>query len=674
MRFAMKPRNLVLPALAIVAAFGMAGADRAKAGAPAPITGNPPPEVASVINDIEGKAAYAHSLWGIHVADLKTGEVLIDQAGDKTLVPGSIMKVYSTSTVLDAYGTDYRFHTPVYRVGEVRKGTLRGNLVLVASGDFSFGLRDQPDGTLAFNSFPEIDHNYADTGFPGTAIVKGSNPLAALDELAGKVKAAGIKEIRGNVIVDDRLFATYRDWNDGPISPIWLNENVVDITTTPASAGKEATVDWRPKIAGLKIVSDVMTVASDPTPITIDQPRPGVLRVRGQIAADSPPALRIWQVKHPASFARTAFVEALARAGVKVTAGARGANPEKLLPKAGSYAEDHKVAEHVSPPLSQFVKVILKVSYNRGADLMLCLVAVKAGSRDCAAGIASATKLLDRMGVAKNSTYIFDGAGSDDHGHTAPADEAGFLARITSEPWGAAIRGGMAVLGVDGTQALNGVGTPAAGHIQIKDGSRVAPMPGGSQGIIIAKTQVGYIEAKSGRQLVYGVFLNNTAYTGFEDFMGVDHDVAAIGIADTGGVLTAMRRGGGDDPKARRRSGASSAPRRASVPLVEPGRDFALVAEDLDDVADAGDRRDVVDVDDIGQRGAALGVYVACECLRLERIAGERRPGLGEDVAEGGRDVRVERVLADRGERAVDAEDGERVEIGLALLGRRAWR
>ena len=59
-------------------------------------------------------------------------------------------------------------------------------------------------------------------------------------------------------------------------------------------------------------------------------------------------------------------------------------------------------------------------------------------------------------------------------------------------------------------------------------------MPGEAQGIIIAKTQVGYIEAKSGRQLVYGVFLNNAPFTGFEDFMATDHDVAAIGVAIQG--------------------------------------------------------------------------------------------------------------------------------------------
>ena len=220
------------------------------------------------------------------------------------------------------------------------------------------------------------------------------------------------------------------------------------------------------------------------------------------------PTLNIWQVQHPASVARTAFIEALVRAGVKVSAEVKGANPAKLLPKGDGYAEDHKVAEHVSPPLSEFVKVILKVSYNRGADLMLCLAAVKAGSRtartaspapsSCSiAWVSPRTAPTFSMGPGRTITAILAGR------------RGGLSCQITGEPWGAAVRNGMAVLGVDGTQATNGVGTPAAGHIQIKDGTRVSLMPGETSGIIIAKTQVGYIEAKSGRQLVYGIFLNN---------------------------------------------------------------------------------------------------------------------------------------------------------------------
>jgi D-alanyl-D-alanine carboxypeptidase/D-alanyl-D-alanine-endopeptidase (penicillin-binding protein 4) len=489
-----------------------------------------PASVAAAITAVTSQPIYAHSTLGIRLADLATGEVLIDRTGNAMFVPGSIMKTYSTSTALDVYGPDYRFRTPVYRVGRVSGGMLHGHLVLVAAGDFSFGLREQPDGTMAFNNVPEIDHNSADTGFPGGALIPNSNPLAALDELAAQVRAAGIRGVR-DVVVDDRLFATYTKWNGGLIAPIWVNENVIDITTTPTSPGEPATVDWRPKTAAIRVVGDVTTVEGDAPPLTVDSTRPRVVRISGQISASSPPVLNISQIPDPASFARTAFIQALRRAGVRVSGNARRPNPSRLLPASTTYPPDRRVAEHVSPPLSEFIKVILKVSYNRGANLMLCLAAAAAGSTDCNAGIGRELEVITRNGASRASTIVFDGAGADERARTSPADETTFLRTILGESWGSFIRHGMAVLGVDGNQAGNGRGTPAAGHISVKDGQRAATTPGNYQGIITANTQVGYIEAKSGRQLVYAVFLNNTPFATFEDFLNANHDVASIAAA-----------------------------------------------------------------------------------------------------------------------------------------------
>src|SRR5690606_35815548 len=134
------------------------------------------------------KPAHAHATIGFHVVDIEEDRVLLNENSDLAMVPGSIQKIYSTATVLDLLGPDYRFATPVYRNGDIVEGTLEGDLVLVASGDFNFGLRDQPDGTLGYNNMPEIDHNYADTGFAGGALVEGSDPLRALRQLAKEVR------------------------------------------------------------------------------------------------------------------------------------------------------------------------------------------------------------------------------------------------------------------------------------------------------------------------------------------------------------------------------------------------------------------------------------------------------------------------------------------------------
>src|SRR5207247_7432290 len=109
-------------------------------------------------------------------------------------------------------------------------------------------------------------------------------------------------------------------------------------------------------------------------------------------------------------------------------------------------------------------------------------------------GLAQILKLLARHGLAESGTYVFDGAGSDEKGKTTPPDLATFLKEITAEPWGSALRDGMAVLGVDGTQAQNGAGTPAAGHVRVKDGARLVGSAAG-QGIALANTQAGYVDA-----------------------------------------------------------------------------------------------------------------------------------------------------------------------------------
>ncbi len=84
--------------------------------------------------------------------------------------------------------------------------------------------------------------------------------------------------MQGNVVIDDRLFDTYRGWPDGVISPIWINENVIDITTSPTSAGKAAKVAWRPRSAAITVQSDVRTVKGSGTPLSVDSPRPGIVR------------------------------------------------------------------------------------------------------------------------------------------------------------------------------------------------------------------------------------------------------------------------------------------------------------------------------------------------------------------------------------------------------------
>ena len=515
----------------LVAGVALGVVHSVTAGAAEPV----PPSLAKAIRDLESEPRYAHSSFAIQVEDRGTGDVLVDERGDAMSTTGSVLKLYPTTTALHLYGAGHTFLTPVFRTGPVRNGTVQGDLVLVASGDFSMGLRELPNGTMAFVSAPSVDHTYANTGLP--AIEVGADPLAGVNDLAQQIAAAGITKVTGNVVIDDRLFTTFFGWPDvtvSPASPIMINDNRIDILSTPTKPGQPAELDYRPKTAAFRVTSAVKTVkAGGATDLTVTQPKPNVFHVSGTIAADAGPTLRVGEIPNPASFARTAFIEALERAGVKVTAAATGPNPVDRLPAKSTFPTDQRMAEHVSGDLAEIVKVILKTSHNPGADLMACLDAVASGSTDCEQGLVTVQQYVSKdLGLDPTAFFLFDGAGSDDRDRSAGTAFTTLLRAADAQPFGAALEDALPVLGVDGDLANQGLGTPAVGHVHSKTGTRAGVEPAGI-GLVNARTQVGYIDAASGRKLVFSIMVADVPWDpdNIDTLIQVIADVANLSVA-----------------------------------------------------------------------------------------------------------------------------------------------
>ena len=133
----------------------------------------------------------------------RRAQTVYERNPDQLFAPASVTKLFSTAAALIELGPNHRFQTPLVRRGEVDvKGTLHGDVILVAQGDLCLGGRTGPDGSLVFK---DEDHTYAGGNLRSEIV--STDPLAGLEHLAREVQAAGIKEITGDVIVDDRLFA-----------------------------------------------------------------------------------------------------------------------------------------------------------------------------------------------------------------------------------------------------------------------------------------------------------------------------------------------------------------------------------------------------------------------------------------------------------------------------------
>jgi serine-type D-Ala-D-Ala carboxypeptidase/endopeptidase (penicillin-binding protein 4) len=199
------------------------------------------------------------------------------------------------------------------------------------------------------------------------------------------------------------------------------------------------------------------------------------ITVSGTIAGGAS-QVTIYRVPDAATWARTLFVEALTRAGVDVTSPAVGPNNEASLPAKDSYPAEARVAALTSPPLEAFGTMILKTSWNTGANALMCLMAAETGSTECIDGLKTVHVQINNAGLVANDVILLDGQGADP-ASTTPAQMAAWMRWAKVQPWGPAFVAGQPVLGVDGTLASAGQDSPAKGKVAAKTGTSVALDP-----------------------------------------------------------------------------------------------------------------------------------------------------------------------------------------------------
>lgn len=450
---------------------------------------------------------FKHAHWGALVQDLATGEVLYALNPDKLFIPASTTKLYSVACALDAFGAQHRFVTNVRQRGDVDGNVLRGDLILVASGDPTLGGRTLAGNRIAFTN---NDHTYAN-GARETQLTE-PNPLAGLDELAKQIATGGLRRIRGDVVIDDRLFEKAEGSGSGPsrITPIMVNDNLIDFSISPTTAGQPAKVSWRPESAGIQVEAQFETVAADGELVTwIRDLGNGRYFLHGKIPEKHATVVRVVEVADAASHARTLFIEALARAGVVVEAPTLGTNALDRLPTSKEVAELPVVSKFESPPLAEEAKLILKVSHNLHASALPLLVASKYGERSLGAGLKRQREFLKRLGVDAESISFGGGAGGSRADHTTPRATVQLLKAMAARPDFDAYRDALPILGVDGTLATAvNAQSAARGKAQAKTGTLLWDDLLNGESLLTSKALAGYLTTAKERRVAFALFVN----------------------------------------------------------------------------------------------------------------------------------------------------------------------
>jgi len=477
------------------------------------------PGLAERIRQITSRPEFKHATFGIEFYSLDRQKPSFAINPEQLFTPASTTKLLTEGTALALLGADYRFYTRVYRTGPLDPdGVVHGDLILVGSGDPNLSGRIQADGTLAFEN---EDHCYG--GSVDTRAVPG-DPLAVLREMAHQVAARSVKRVGGQVRVDATLFpeGDAELGTGAVISPIMVNDNIIDVTVSPgAAAGQPARLQISPTTAFAQFINQATTGTADSKPeikFAKDSVVPDgthTVTVTGSMPLGKPSILFNYNVPQPGRFAEITFTEALAAEGVRVAGGgdaSRAAPDFKEL--AALYVPANLVAEHVSPPLAEEIKVTLKVSQNLHAGsvpYLLGAVLAKDTLNPAQAGFDRERDWLTRAGLDLSQASQGDGAGGSEADFFTPDFMVHYLAYMASRPDFPVFLRALPTLGRDGTLWNIQVSSAAAGQVHAKTGTFTAENLLDHNLMVTGKGLAGYFTTPAGEHMAFAVYANRVA-------------------------------------------------------------------------------------------------------------------------------------------------------------------
>ena len=482
------------------------------------------------IGAILNRPEFRHALFGIEIYSLSDEKVLYSLNPNKLFVPGSVAKVVTEGVTLELLGADYRFRTPIYRTGPVSKdGVLTGDLVLVASGDPNLSNRVASADILLFENG---DHAY---GHILEAKLVPGDPLQVIRDLAKQVAAKGVKKIEGRVLIDVTLFpeGTKEGGSGVVISPVSVNDNVIDVIVTPGKSPGSPTSLQATPVTKYASFQNAVKTGSENSEAQIQfvttKNSDGTLSVsvRGTIPAGKAARPFPFVVPEPSRFAQIALIESLQQAGIEIASDSSTAKPDwKTL--AASYIAENQLAEHISPPLREETKVSLKVSQNLHAAMKPYLVGALLGKEHegaLLAGFRQQRSFLERMKLDVSAAAQSDGAGGS--AYFTPDFIVKFLAFMARQKDFRYFRDALPILGRDGTLWDTQRNSPAAGRLRAKTGTHVTGDLLNEQYVVNGKGLAGYLETKNGKQLIVAIFANHVPAGG--DLKGVFRVGDALG-------------------------------------------------------------------------------------------------------------------------------------------------
>ena len=464
----------------------------------APARGQAPPtstqqRFADAVTDTIGTETFQGAFWGIHVVNLRSGEVLYTRNADRFFVPASNVKLLTTAAGLEQLGPDYRYTTSVYVDGPVEDGVLKGNLIVRGAGDPTIG-----------------------------GVEQRRDPTQVFRRWADSLQARGITRIDGTIVGDDdRMDETPLghgwSWSDIPyayaaeIGALVFNENTVDLQAQGREVGQPARLSWDPfRTDYVTVVNRSRTVSyrdEEDEEYTRDMGT-NTIHVKSTLHPNGRDTESI-TVSNPTLYFVDTLREVLLQEGISVDGRAADLDATTLNVQYDSRAV-RRVASYTSAPLADIAQTLNHQSQNLYAEQLLRTLAVEvppATDEDLPPGssplgVKAVRETLVDAAVDTSRIQLVDGSGLSRQNLVRPQSLVRLLRHMWNHPnprVSSAFYDSLPQGGRDGTLEYRFQGTaPARANVRAKTGT-----------LSNTSSLSGYVTSGAGAPLAFSVFCNH---------------------------------------------------------------------------------------------------------------------------------------------------------------------
>lgn len=348
------------------------------------------------------------------------GRTCYQRNGEKRYVPGSVSKLFVAAAALDLMGADYRFETSILTKAPIKKDALLGNCYLVASGD------------------PSLN-------------------FLGLERLIKGLKAQGIDKIKGDFCLDLTLFDEVIQgpgwmWDEepgfwcSPLGALNVEHNCISFELSPDVQGSSpCSFRLYPPVEGVEILNQC-NISNKEQPLKVRRLPGDRFEISGSMRRSSKKVRLSVPFSSPHLFAQAILKRLFKELQIQIT----GQIKIKAAPR-----DSTQLAVHRSIPLSDIIRVMLKESDNLYADALF----KKIGHVRCKAqgtwqtGREALCEFLEkRVGLDPTDMVVLDGSGMSRYNLLSPKQMVLFLQWVDQKsPFGAEIKKGLPIAGVDGT-------------------------------------------------------------------------------------------------------------------------------------------------------------------------------------------------------------------------------